>query len=141
MRTARMQTKRVFEQLTSRTNLPQLEREILDLWEREGTYEASLDRRRGAPRWVFYEGPPTANGEPGTHHVLARAFKDLFPRYRTMKASSWSGRPAGTRTVCPSSSRSKGGWGSRASSRSRSSASTSSTSSAARASTPTWTPG
>jgi len=74
-----------FEEVAARANLPGLEREIVALWEREGTYQASLARRRGAPRWVFYEGPPTANGKPGTHHVLARAFKDLFPRYRTMK--------------------------------------------------------
>ncbi len=42
-------------------------------------------RREGAPRFVFYEGPPTANGPPGTHHVLARVFKDVFPRYKTMR--------------------------------------------------------
>jgi isoleucyl-tRNA synthetase len=81
----RMQTKRAFEDVTTRPDLPALEREIMDRWEREGTYEASIERRRDGPRWVFYEGPPTANGRPGTHHVLARAFKDVFPRYRTMK--------------------------------------------------------
>src|SRR5215467_11194626 len=80
----RMQT-RAFEEVTTRPNLPELEREMVALWEREGTYEASLAQRRDAPRWVFYEGPPTANGRPGTHHVLARAFKDLLCRYRTMK--------------------------------------------------------
>src|SRR5437660_74937 len=81
----RMQTKRAFAEVTARPNLPELEREIAELWEREGTFAASLAQRREAPRWVFYEGPPTANGKPGTHHVLARSFKDLFPRYRTMK--------------------------------------------------------
>jgi isoleucyl-tRNA synthetase len=79
-----MQTK-VFDEVTTRPSLPELEREVLERWRREGTYEASLERRRGAPQWIFYEGPPTANGRPGTHHVLSRAFKDLFPRYRTMK--------------------------------------------------------
>jgi len=79
-----MQTK-VFDEVSSRPSLPELEREVMERWEREGTYEASLERRRGGPAWIFYEGPPTANGRPGTHHVLARAFKDLFPRYRTMK--------------------------------------------------------
>jgi isoleucyl-tRNA synthetase len=79
-----MQTK-VFDEVTTRPSLPELEREVLERWRREGTYEASLERRRGAPHWIFYEGPPTANGRPGTHHVLSRAFKDLFPRYRTMK--------------------------------------------------------
>jgi isoleucyl-tRNA synthetase len=81
----RMQTKKAFEEVTARPDLPGQEREIVALWEREGTYAASLAQRKDAPRWVFYEGPPTANGRPGTHHVLARAFKDLFPRYRTMK--------------------------------------------------------
>ena len=80
-----MQTRKIFEDVTTRPDLPQLEREVIERWDREGTYQASLDRRRDAPRFVFYEGPPTANGMPGTHHVLARAFKDLFTRYRTMK--------------------------------------------------------
>jgi isoleucyl-tRNA synthetase len=80
-----MQMTRTFEEVTARPNLPALERETMERWEREGTFQASLEQRRDAPRWVFYEGPPTANGRPGTHHVLARAFKDLFPRYRTMK--------------------------------------------------------
>jgi isoleucyl-tRNA synthetase len=80
-----MQTRKIFEEVTARPDLPWMEREIMERWEREGTYQASLERRRDAPRWVFYEGPPTANGRPATHHVLARAFKDLFPRYRTMK--------------------------------------------------------
>ncbi|HXM54560.1 MAG TPA: isoleucine--tRNA ligase, partial [Candidatus Dormibacteraeota bacterium] len=80
-----MQTKKVFDEVTARPSLPELERAVLERWRREGTYEASLERRRGAPQWIFYEGPPTANGRPGTHHVLSRAFKDLFPRYRTMK--------------------------------------------------------
>jgi isoleucyl-tRNA synthetase len=81
----RMQTKKAFEEVAAQPDLPELERRVRERWEREGTYQASLERRRGGPRWIFYEGPPTANGRPGTHHVLARAFKDLFPRYRTMK--------------------------------------------------------
>src|SRR5205807_5696326 len=81
----RMQTKRTFEDVTARPNLPEVERQIMERWEREGTFQASLAQREGASRFVFYEGPPTANGRPGTHHVLARAFKDLFPRYKTMK--------------------------------------------------------
>src|SRR5215472_1102478 len=84
-RTMRMQTKKAFGEVAARPNLPEQECEIVALWEREATYQASLAQRRDGPRWVFYEGPPTANGRPGTHHVLARAFKDLFPRYRTMK--------------------------------------------------------
>ena len=57
----------------------------MERWRREGTFQQSLRIREGAPRFVFYEGPPTANGRPGTHHALPRAFKDLFGRYRTMK--------------------------------------------------------
>src|SRR5579884_1716500 len=84
-RTTQMQTKKTFEEVTAKPDLPAVERQIVERWEREGTFEESLARRRGGPRFVFYEGPPTANGMPGTHHVEARAFKDLFPRYRTMK--------------------------------------------------------
>ncbi|MET0766733.1 MAG: class I tRNA ligase family protein, partial [Aeromicrobium sp.] len=62
-----------------------MEREILDLWAEQGTFEASLSTRAGAERWTFYEGPPTANGVPGTHHVEARVFKDVFPRFKTMQ--------------------------------------------------------
>ena len=54
-------------------------------WKDEGTFQQSLDLREGRPRFVFYEGPPTANGKPATHHILARAFKDLFGRYKTMR--------------------------------------------------------
>jgi isoleucyl-tRNA synthetase len=61
-----------------------LEEEILSLWEQEGTFERSLELRRGAPEFVFYEGPPTANGRPGVHHVLARTIKDTVARHRAM---------------------------------------------------------
>ncbi len=54
-------------------------------WKEEDTFQKSLDLREGQQRFVFYEGPPTANGKPATHHILARAFKDLFGRYKTMK--------------------------------------------------------
>ncbi|MFO7959859.1 MAG: isoleucine--tRNA ligase [Nitriliruptoraceae bacterium] len=68
-----------------RPDLPSLESEVLDLWREQGVFAASLAQRADAPVWTFYEGPPTANGMPGTHHVEARVFKDIFPRYRTMK--------------------------------------------------------
>ena len=61
-----------------------LEEEILSLWKQEGTFEQSLALRDGAPEFVFYEGPPTANGRPGVHHVLARTIKDTVARYRAM---------------------------------------------------------
>lgn len=66
-------------------DLPALEHEVLQLWQDQGTFAASLERTRGAEPWTFYEGPPTANGLPGTHHVEARVFKDVFPRFRTMQ--------------------------------------------------------
>ncbi|GAA1733139.1 isoleucine--tRNA ligase [Aeromicrobium alkaliterrae] len=74
-----------YSAVPAQIDLPGLEREILDLWESEGTFAASLSERADAPRWTFYEGPPTANGVPGTHHVEARVFKDVFPRFKTMQ--------------------------------------------------------
>src|SRR5687767_5469980 len=62
-----------------------LEEEILALWAKERTFEKVLEARRGGPRWVFYEGPPTANGRPGLHHVLSRGVKDLRCRFKTMQ--------------------------------------------------------
>ncbi len=75
----------VFREVSSKVNLPEMEEKWLAFWREHDTYRQSLELRRGAPNYVFYEGPPTANGRPGTHHVLARVFKDLFPRYHTMK--------------------------------------------------------
>ena len=62
-----------------------LEESILERWRERDIFHESLRRRDGAPLWRFYEGPPTANGLPGSHHVLSRVFKDVFPRYRTMR--------------------------------------------------------
>ncbi len=67
-----------------RASFPELEQIVLERWRGRDVFRESLRRRRGAPAWGFYEGPPTANGPPGAHHVLARVFKDIFPRYRTM---------------------------------------------------------
>ncbi len=66
-------------------DLPALEREVLERWRERDVFAESLRVRAGAPRWVFYEGPPTANGPPGSHHVLSRVFKDIYPRYQTMR--------------------------------------------------------
>jgi isoleucyl-tRNA synthetase len=68
-----------------RQELPALEREVLERWRARQVFAQSVSLRAGAEPWVFYEGPPTANGRPGTHHVLARVFKDIYPRYRTMR--------------------------------------------------------
>jgi isoleucyl-tRNA synthetase len=75
----------VFEKVDQRVKFPELEVQLMERWKAEGTFQKSLDLRVGRPRFVFYEGPPTANGRPATHHILARAFKDLFGRYKTMK--------------------------------------------------------
>ena len=66
-------------------NLPAMEHQILDLWRDQNTFEATLRATQGRPAWTFYEGPPTANGTPGTHHIEARVFKDVFPRFKTMQ--------------------------------------------------------
>src|SRR5215207_4778613 len=74
-----------FEQVRSQVKFPEIEGEVLRLWERIGAFEKSVERRPKDNTFVFYEGPPTANGRPGFHHALARAFKDLIPRYKTMR--------------------------------------------------------
>jgi isoleucyl-tRNA synthetase len=74
-----------FEKVRPQVDFPELEREVLDLWERIGAFDKSVERRPKERPFVFYEGPPTANGRPGFHHALARAFKDLIPRYKTMQ--------------------------------------------------------
>ena len=66
-------------------DLPALEREVLALWEEQQIFARSVELTRDGEPWTFYEGPPTANGMPGTHHVEARVFKDVFPRYQTMR--------------------------------------------------------
>src|SRR5512142_973139 len=74
-----------FQPLPTQVNLPALEQEILARWQDAGIFERSLKQTAEGPAWVFYEGPPTANGMPGAHHVEARTFKDLFPRFKTMQ--------------------------------------------------------
>ena len=71
--------------LPAQIDLPAMESRILQYWTENNIFEKSVSTREGAPRWSFYEGPPTANGKPGTHHIEARVFKDLFPRFQTMK--------------------------------------------------------
>ena len=75
----------MFSEVASRYDGPTIEKSILEFWRRENVFAAVLAQGRGKPQFVFYEGPPTANGRPGIHHVLARTFKDLFPRYKTMR--------------------------------------------------------
>jgi isoleucyl-tRNA synthetase len=68
-----------------RRELPELELEVLERWRERDVFAESLRIRAGAERWNFYEGPPTANGPPGSHHVLSRVFKDIYPRFQTMR--------------------------------------------------------
>ncbi len=75
----------MFKAVSPKVDVQKLEREQLDFWRSNRIFERSMQEREGAPHYVTYEGPPTVNGNPGVHHVLARAFKDLFPRYKTMR--------------------------------------------------------
>ncbi|MHB2024718.1 MAG: isoleucine--tRNA ligase [Mycobacteriales bacterium] len=74
----------MLRQLSTQVDLPALEREVLIRWQQRAIFARSLASTSGGPLWSVFEGPPTANGRPGTHHVEARVFKDLFPRFRTM---------------------------------------------------------
>jgi len=69
----------------SNLDLPKISQEIQDFWEQQMTFEASVHTREGRPPYVFFEGPPSANGLPGIHHVMARTIKDIFCRYKTQK--------------------------------------------------------
>jgi len=75
----------MFQPVESRVRFPELETKVLQLWRERRIFEKSLAARAGAPSFVFYEGPPTANGLPHPGHCLTRAIKDLFPRYKTMR--------------------------------------------------------
>jgi len=75
----------MFQPVPASPSFPQLEEAVLAFWKERKIYEQSLAQRAGAPRFVFYEGPPTANGMPHPGHCLTRAIKDLFPRYKTMR--------------------------------------------------------
>jgi isoleucyl-tRNA synthetase len=75
----------MFRPVGSKVNFPPLEENILGFWRSQKVFERSVDARQGGQRFVLYEGPPTANGSPGIHHVLSRVFKDVIPRYKAMK--------------------------------------------------------
>ena len=75
----------MFAPVDPNLDLIALEGAVLDRWRRDDTFAASLRNREGSPEWVFFEGPPTANGRPGIHHVWARIFKDIYPRFQTMR--------------------------------------------------------
>lgn len=75
----------MFRPVSPKLNIVLMEEGILRFWKTHQIFRKSLEQREGCPEYVFYEGPPTANGKPGVHHVLARAFKDVFPRYKIMR--------------------------------------------------------
>lgn len=75
----------MFRPVSPKLNIVLMEEGVLRFWKKNQIFRKSLEQREGCPEYVFYEGPPTANGKPGVHHVLARAFKDVFPRYKTMQ--------------------------------------------------------
>ena len=75
----------MFKPVNSKLNVTSMEESVLKFWKQSEIFKKTVEQRQGGPEYVFYEGPPTANGKPGVHHVLARAFKDMFPRYKIMR--------------------------------------------------------
>ncbi|MGH2611231.1 MAG: class I tRNA ligase family protein, partial [Tepidiformaceae bacterium] len=75
----------MFKPVEPKVSFPRMEAEILDFWQKNAIFRRSIDERPADNTYVWYEGPPTANARPGIHHVLARVFKDLVPRYKTMR--------------------------------------------------------
>ncbi|MCH8090334.1 MAG: isoleucine--tRNA ligase, partial [Chloroflexi bacterium] len=75
----------MFKPVSAKVDFPQLEKKILGFWKERRIPERSVEERRDGPQYLLYEGPPTANASPGIHHVLSRVFKDIMPRYKTMK--------------------------------------------------------
>lgn len=75
----------VYRAMSPKVDLPAVEQEILNFWEAKDIFGRSLAKTADGQPWVFFEGPPTANGKPGAHHIEARVFKDVFPRYKTMR--------------------------------------------------------
>jgi isoleucyl-tRNA synthetase len=74
-----------FRDVPPQADFPALDARVLAFWRERGIFQKSLQQTEGGPLFVFYEGPPTANGRPGSHHVISRIFKDIFPRYKTMR--------------------------------------------------------
>ena len=98
------------------------EHEVLKFWKENDIFRKSMEQRKGAPEYTFFDGPPTANGTPHIGHVLTRAIKDLIPRYQTMKGNHVLRRPAGIPTGCRWNWKWKNFWGWMARNRSRNTA-------------------
>ena len=75
----------MFKPVNSKVSFPEMEERVLQFWREREIFRKSVEQREGGPTFIMYEGPPTANGTPGIHHVLARVFKDIIPRYKTMQ--------------------------------------------------------
>jgi isoleucyl-tRNA synthetase len=75
----------MFKAVKPNVDIQAVEHQVLEHWREQNIFQRSMTEREGRPAFVFYEGPPTANGRPGSHHVISRAFKDMFPRYKTMR--------------------------------------------------------
>lgn len=75
----------MFKPVSSKVDIPSMEEAVLKYWKSKDIFRKTINANEGGQEFVFYEGPPTANGKPGVHHVLARAFKDMFPRYKIMR--------------------------------------------------------
>src|SRR5574341_1372542 len=76
---------KMFKAVSPKVSVTEIEQAQLAFWKENDIFHQTMRQHEARPRYVFYEGPPTANGRPGTHHILARAFKDMFPRYKTMR--------------------------------------------------------
>ena len=75
----------MFKEVPKNLDIPEYEKEILDVWKESNIFRKSLELHKNSSEFVFYEGPPTANGKPGIHHVLSRTVKDVVCRYKSMK--------------------------------------------------------
>ena len=82
---AREMSEMMFKPVSSKVSFPELETRVLEFWKDRDIANRSVEERRDRPQYVMFEGPPTANAGPGIHHVLSRVFKDIMPRYKTMK--------------------------------------------------------
>jgi len=84
----------MFQERT-RLDLSQVNDEVLKRWNQDDTFHKSISEREGAPQFIFFEGPPSANGHPGIHHVMGRTIKDTFLRYKTMQGMQVKRKAAG----------------------------------------------
>ena len=74
-----------FKEVKTKSSVTEREEDVLNYWKEKNIPERSISEKEGDPQFIFYEGPPTANGKPGIHHVLSRTLKDTVCRYKTMK--------------------------------------------------------